>query len=193
MHDAVGIVLAAGGGRRFGAPKALAGGAQPWVVGAVRALRSGGCHEVVVVTGAASEQVARALAGQDVAIVQCHTWATGMGASLRTALEAVDERHRADAALVHLVDLPDVGADVVERLLQHAAPDALARAEYAHGPGHPVLIGRDHWAAAAAAAVGDRGARDLLTGPETVLVDCRDLATGRDVDRPDELGRLADA
>ena len=58
----------------------------------------------------------------------------------------------------------------------------LARAAYDGVPGHPVLLGRDHWAGVAAAATGDRGARDYLAAADVVLVECGDLASGRDVD-----------
>ena len=58
----------------------------------------------------------------------------------------------------------------------------LARAAYDGIPGHPVLLGREHWAAVREGAVGDRGARGHLAGPRTRLVECGDLATGVDVD-----------
>jgi CTP:molybdopterin cytidylyltransferase MocA len=68
--------------------------------------------------------------------------------------------------------------------------DVLARAAYDGTPGHPVLIGRDHWAGVIATSTGDRGARDYLKRREVVLVECSDLATGRDVDTP---ARTSDA
>jgi CTP:molybdopterin cytidylyltransferase MocA len=112
-----------------------------------------------------------------------------MSASLRTGLAALDRA--ADAALVTLVDLPDVSADVVRRVAAAATgADVLARAAYDGTPGHPVLIGRDHWAGVIAAATGDQGARDYLKPREVVLVECGDLATGRDVDTP---ARTSDA
>ena len=58
----------------------------------------------------------------------------------------------------------------------------LARAAYDGVPGHPVLIGRDHWAGVIETSVGDRGARDYLAAREVMLVECGDLATGVDVD-----------
>ena len=57
------------------------------------------------------------------------------------------------------------------------------RAAYDGVPGHPVLIGRDHWDGVVASAVGDRGARDYLAAHGVALVECGDLATGVDVDR----------
>ena len=93
-------------------------------------------------------------------------WAEGMSASLRAGLAALDRV--ADAALVTLVDLPDVSADVVRRVVAAATgPDVLARAAYDGKPGHPVLIGRDHWAGVIATATGDQGARDYLSRATT--------------------------
>ena len=66
-------------------------------------------------------------------------------------------------------------------------PAALARAAYQGVPGHPVVIGRDHWRGVLDVAAGDRGARDYLAAHDHALVECGDLATGRDVDTPDDL------
>ena len=74
---------------------------------------------------------------------------------------------------------------MVRRVVALAGPGVVARAQFAGRPGHPVLLGRDHWDAVAAVASGDRGARDWLAGrSDLVLVDCTDLATGVDVDHP---------
>ena len=89
--------------------------------------------------------------------------------------------------LVMLVDTPDIGPDVVRRLAGHATPVALARAAYHGEPGHPVLIGREHWSGVAAQAVGDRGARDYLAAHDVHLVECADIGSGLDIDTPDQL------
>ena len=94
-----------------------------------------------------------------------------------------------------LVDLPDVGPAVVRRLLtkasDHESPLAagLSRAAYQGRVGHPALIGRDHWAGVVAAARGDHGARTYFATHTPVLVECGDLATGRDVDSLPDLDR----
>jgi CTP:molybdopterin cytidylyltransferase MocA len=178
-----GLLLAAGAGRRMGRPKALVRDADgtSWLVSAVAALADGGCDAVTVVLGAAADE-ARALVPEGVAVVEATDWAEGMGASLRAGLAAVPPD--ADAVLVSLVDLPDVDATVVARVLDGAGSTAavLARAAYAGVPGHPVLLGRDHWAGAAGSASGDRGARAYLAEADVLLVECGDLATGADVD-----------
>lgn len=186
MTRIVGVLLAAGAGRRMGGPKALVDGADglPWAVSASRALSAGGCDEVVVVLGAGAAQAGRLLADEPVRTVVADDWASGLAASLRTGLTAAAATG-AEAALVHLVDLPDVGAVVVRRVADRSAPDALARASYAVGPGHPVLLGRSHWAAVMTASDGDRGAAGYLARHDVELVDCADLATGIDHDAPE--------
>lgn len=182
-----GLLLAAGAGRRMGGPKALLRdeSGTSYVERAVRVLRDGGCDAVTVVLGAAADEVRPLVAHLDVAATVAEDWAEGMGASLRAGL-ADPSLADADAVVVGLVDLPDVGPKVVGRLLERVppTPDALARAAYDGQPGHPVLLGRAHWAGVVATAEGDRGARDYLRDNPPVLVECGDLATGRDVDTP---------
>lgn len=181
VPQVVGLLLAAGAGERFGGPKALArdDDGTSWLLRSVVALTS--CAHIVVVLGAEAERAA-ALLPMSVTRIRADDWAEGMGASLRAGLGALDPATH-DAALVSLVDLPDVDSRVVGRVLGVAvAPDVLARASYDGVPGHPVLIGSDHWAGVVEAATGDRGARDFLTRREVVLVECGDLATGVDVD-----------
>ncbi len=181
--NTAGLLLAAGAGTRMGRPKALVVDEKgtPWLSRGVDVLRSGGCDVVVVVLGAASDQ-ARAFVPDGVAVVVAADWAEGMSASLRAGLEFLEDTE-ADAALVSLVDLPDVTDAVVHRVLAAGADRAaLIRTTYDGRPGHPVVLGREHWSGVRAAAIGDRGARDYLADHALVEVECGDLATGRDVD-----------
>jgi CTP:molybdopterin cytidylyltransferase MocA len=174
-----GLVLAAGAGTRMGQPKALVeDDSGAWLPRAVSALSAGGCDTVSVVLGAAPQAAALV---PEASVVVAEDWAEGMGASLRAGLAALEPGF--DAVVVTLVDLPDVGAPVIARLLA-LEPDTttLARASYDGRPGHPVLVGGDHVAGVIAAAHGDRGARDYLAAHDHVLVECGDLATGYDVD-----------
>jgi CTP:molybdopterin cytidylyltransferase MocA len=59
---------------------------------------------------------------------------------------------------------------------------ALARAVYAGRPGHPVLIGRDHWTALAQTLTGDSGAGAYLSAHDALEVECGDLWSGADID-----------
>lgn len=167
----------------MGLPKALVhdDDGRSWLASGVQTLRDGGCDRVTVVLGAAADEAVRLLDGLGVDVVIASDWSEGMSASLRAGLRALP--HDGDAAVVLLVDLPDVTADVVRRVVAAgAAPTALRRAAYDGRPGHPVLIGREHWAGVRDEVSGDEGARSYLAAHEVELVDCGDLATGHDVD-----------
>lgn len=176
-----GLVLAAGAGTRYGRPKALVEG---WLPHAVAALRDGGCSPVVVVLGARAEEASALLpADDDVVVTVAEDWQRGMASSLRHGLATLPRA--ADAVVVTLVDLPDVGSEVVARLREAVdGTDTLARAVYDGSPSHPVVLGRDHWQAVADSVQGDRGAGPYLAARPTLAVECGDLATGVDVDRP---------
>ena len=177
-----GLVLAAGAGTRFGGPKALAEIAGERLVDrSVRILRSGGCAPVVVVSGAAMFSVA---GGR---VVHNPQWASGMGSSLRAGLAALPEQ--VTAAVVVLVDTPWLAPEAVRRVAAaYAGGATLAVATYAGRRGHPVLLGRDHWAGIAAGADGELGARAYLAGRTDVAeVDCTGLGDPADVDTPAQL------
>ncbi|ONF72437.1 nucleotidyltransferase family protein [Amycolatopsis keratiniphila] len=187
MAEVAGLLLAAGAGRRFGGPKALAVlDGEPFVVRSLRVLAEAGCVPVRVVLGASAAQ-ARALLPDPGAAVVAEDWESGMGASLRAGLRVLAETD-AEAAVVHLVDLPGVGAEVVRRVAAGADGNTVARAAYDGVPGHPVVLGRRWWPEIVAGASGDKGARDWLRAREDLrLVECGDLGTGQDVDRREDL------
>ena len=94
---------------------------------------------------------------------------------------------RADYAVLHVVDTPDVGPAVVGRVLSRAiaSPSGLARATFGGRPGHPVVIARRHWPEVLSRISGDHGAGAYLrTRHDVENVDCADLAGGRDIDEP---------
>jgi nicotine blue oxidoreductase len=186
VAEVTGVVLAAGAGRRYGQPKALVTyDGRLLVERAVATLSDGGCAEVLVILGAAADEVrARADLGRTTTIVN-PDWDTGMGSSLRTALSAVASTG-ADAVVILLVDTPGVTPAAVRRVAAYAAPAALAIATYGGQPGHPVLLGREHWAGAAEVAIGDVGARRYLAAHDVQVthVPCDDIADGEDLDRP---------
>jgi CTP:molybdopterin cytidylyltransferase MocA len=182
--DVAGVLLAAGAGRRYGRPKALVvRDGRLLVERAAAALAGGGCDPVVAVLGAAAGEVRDRARLPGVRLVVNAEWETGMGSSLRAGLAALAGT-AAEAAVVLLVDTPGIGAAAVARLAALGTRDALAVATYQGERGHPVLLGAAHWAGAAAAARGDRGARGYLAGHGAVEVPCDDIADGTDLDYP---------
>lgn len=152
-----------------------------WLETAVAALRDGGCADVVLVLGAA--QVS---APPGVTAITAPDWEQGLSASVRAGLIQADRMH-ADYAVLHVIDTPDVDAAVVARVIARAlaSGSGLARAYFEDRPGHPVVIARKHWPGVLAAISGDQGAAVYLRETQDVeVVDCGDLASGRDIDEP---------
>jgi CTP:molybdopterin cytidylyltransferase MocA len=186
-----GLVLAAGGGRRYGMPKALVEYEGSLLV--ERAVRTAAavCDPVLVVLGARAVDVWRSADLTGATVLANADWESGMASSLRTGLDGLrgwpmagPGGKRIDAVLVQLVDMPGMTPAALARMAEHAAPDALAVASYDGVRGHPVLLGRQHWAGVAETATGDEGARRYLTAHDVLAVDCTGLADPTDLDVP---------
>jgi CTP:molybdopterin cytidylyltransferase MocA len=124
-------------------------------------------------------------------VVRNAAYTTGMASSVRVGLASVSQG-RAEGAMVMLVDLPEVTRAAADRLATRfrsasAPASLLARAAYRGQPGHPVLIGRDHFRAVSQGVAGDAGARGYLSTQNVELVECGDIGGGRDVDTVQEL------
>lgn len=193
----VGLLLAAGDGTRLGrGPKALLPRRGSTLVEHLgRTLHAGGCPEVVVVTGAEADRVAEAVARiLGARALRNPHWREGMGTSLRAGLaEAGPGRD----VLVTPVDRPGLSAEEVARLIAAHRRGEITAAAHRDASGmlrrgHPVLLDAAWTAAAARAAHGDVGARDLLRAQREIvqLVDCTDLEDGGDLDTPADLWRL---
>jgi nicotine blue oxidoreductase len=181
-----GLLLAAGGGRRYGGPKALVRyEGQLLVERGVEVLRAAGCAPIVVVLGAEAARVRAEAALGDATLVDNPGWATGMGSSLRVGLSALADT-AADAVVVLLVDTPGVREEAVHRVCAQAGPAALTAATYKGRRGHPVLFGREHWAGVATLAHGDVGGRPYLLAhaAQVRAVPCEDVADDADLDIP---------
>ncbi len=188
MSSVAAVVLAAGGGRRYGMPKALVElGGSLLVERAVRTAREV-CDPVLVVLGASAVEVWQRADLDGATVLANRSWESGMASSLRTGLDGLrgwpGPAGGIDAALVTLVDMPGMTARALAAVAAAAAPDALAVATYGGVRGHPVLLGREHWAGVAASATGDEGARRYLAEHAVTEVDCTGLADPTDLDVP---------
>ena len=189
-----GVLLAAGEGSRFGQPKALVEfSGQTLAERGVHLLRAGGADPILVVTGAVPLELDGTLT------VDNPQWRTGMGSSLRAALQALTEAVGSTgigAVVVALADQPLVGAESVARLIAaYRRGASVAVAAYDGQPRNPVLLAREYWPEVIATATGDQGARTFLrTRPELVtLVECGDTGRPDDIDTPADLARITAA
>ena len=192
-----GLVLAAGPGSRMGGPKALLHDATgvPWVRARAQTLLDAGCVPVLATVGAEAIRV-RASLQPGVNAVHVRDWTSGMGASVRAALASLSTTGpELEAVLVAVVDTPGLTVEVTNAVIETAVAaargrslhGALVQAVYAGTPGHPVLIGRNHWLGVHLDAEGDVGARGYLQHEKVRRVEVGDLGDGRDVDTPEDL------
>jgi CTP:molybdopterin cytidylyltransferase MocA len=193
MSTIAGLVLAAGEGRRLGRPKALVRFEGTLLVErSVAMLRAAGCSPIVVVLGAAADEVAATAELGDAVTVVNDAWPTGMGSSLCTGLAALSDL-QSPAAVVLLVDQPQVTPELIQRLAGHWSHGVPAvSASYDGRRRNPVLLDAAVWADVAAGATGDIGARLWLDAhaDEVIVVACDDLGSDLDIDTPDDLDRL---
>ena len=184
-----GLVLAAGGGTRFGAsPKQLADfHGRPLLEWAVRAQ----CDvaelvRVVVVLGSAAQAIRDGVEFGRAETVVCPEWESGQAWSLRCGVAALGADPGVSKVVVTLGDAPLVSSEVIRMFV---AQPPRARAVYGGRPGHPVVLGPAE-IAALTSLDGDEGARGLLRGgPE---VEVGHLCSGRDVDTPEDLEEVRD-
>lgn len=186
-----GLVLAAGSGRRIGAPKALLrrDGAT-LVEHTARMVADAGCEPVIVVLGAGADQVRASadLAGVRVFVNQA--WSTGVGSSLRAGLTAVAKTD-AEAVLLVPVDMPGLTVDALRRVAALPYPGALVCSTFDGRRSHPVLLGRTHWSGVSTLARADVDVRPYLLARagEVTEVGCDDVAAPDDVDTAEDAAR----
>jgi CTP:molybdopterin cytidylyltransferase MocA len=188
-----GLVLAAGEGRRLGQPKALVSLDNELLVDrAIRVARDGGCDPVVVVLGAEAHRVVHSAALDGAIVVVNDGWAEGIGSSLRCGLSALDDQH-APAAVVLLVDQPEIGAETVRRVIDtwRTSGAVAVVPTYDNQPRNPVLLASSTWAGVGVSARGDIGARAWLRehASDVATVACDDLGSDADIDVPADLER----
>jgi molybdenum cofactor cytidylyltransferase len=181
-----GVVLAAGAGRRFGAPKQLADlGGRPMLEWVLAALAAAPLDRVFVVLGAEAETIVTGVHFRGAEAVICEDWEAGLSASLRTGVACADAIG-AESAVVVLGDQPLISPDSIAKTIAARGGVAAVRANYGGKPGHPVLLERELFAKVGGLR-GDAGARALLTGVPVREVDCDGLGSPVDVDTPPEL------
>lgn len=181
------MIIAAGGGRRIGAPEALLRqGDRPLVDRMVDTLAEAGCVPTVVVLGAAADEVRRTADLDGATVVVNRAWGTGVGSSIRAGLAALTD-DSVEAVVVVPVDMPGLTVEAVRRVVALPYPDVLVCATYNGLRGYPMLFGRRHWPGIATLARADVGARPYLLARKDLIVDiaCDSVADGSRVDSPE--------
>ena len=190
MGDIVGILLAAGQGRRFGADKLLhpLPDGTPLALAAALSLKAA-CPRAIAVLRPEQVALAAMLKEAGLVIVTCPEASAGMGHSLAAGVAATAD---ADGWLVALADMPFVQRATHAHIAAALADGAPLAAPVFNGQrGHPVGFAAC-WRDALLALSGDAGARAILTCHADRLrrIECDDPGVLRDVDTPADLAPL---
>lgn len=189
MTDIVGVLLAAGSARRFGAHKLmhpLADGT-PVAVAAARALVEV-LPKVVAVLRPGDQALATALAAAGVTVVDNPRAEQGMGSSLAAGVKASPD---AAGWLIALGDMPWIQSATIQALAERLRAGAsLVAPRCAGRRGHPVGF-EARWGGALGTLTGDQGARELLRShaDELQWLDTEDSGVLADIDHPADLRR----
>lgn len=199
MTTVCGIVLGGGAAARLGRPKqVLALGGTTLLGWVVDRAESSSLDRVVVVLGAAADEVRTGLRPGRAEVVVNPDWRSGSSSSLRTGLAACHGGDRTcDAAVVILGDVPGVTSSVVDHLRAAWERDQrwAAVTSYRGRPGHPMVLA----ASAFGALEQERGEKELwarVIGDGDVLRVPVDAAAPIDVNTEEdyaEVFRLAEA
>ena len=183
----IGLLLAAGGGRRFGGPKApYVHQGERLVDRGVRLLREAGCQEVVVVLGAWVGEVA------DATVVINSEWESGQASSLLKGLDSLPVG--AERVCVLLVDQIGMTSRVISRVISRVvdSPEEMVAAGFEDLFSPPLAFTRDHFIplmtdlrhALSDGKRGDSGARHYFQEVGGLILQVDDLALLEDLDEP---------
>jgi molybdenum cofactor cytidylyltransferase len=140
----------------------------------------------VVVTGYRAEDISRSLDDLDAKVVVNPDHASGMASSLKTGLDALDDK--AGGALILLGDMPALTTEHLDALIDafaESAGTAIIRASDGERRGNPVILPRAAFSEVGKLS-GDVGARVLVESGAWPVIDVPIGPSARlDVDTPE--------
>jgi molybdenum cofactor cytidylyltransferase len=176
-----GLILAAGESRRMGSPKALLEYRGETFIDRLIGLLTPRCSGVVVVLGAAAEEI-RARISRPALIAVNHDYGLGQTSSMQCGLRAAGD---APGVLFTLVDHPAVAPETIDALMDGDATALVRVPRYEGRRGHPIWFSGALVPEFLALPPGG-AARDVVRAhaAETRFVDVDDPGILADIDDP---------
>lgn len=187
MTNIVGILLAAGSAKRFGAPKLLhplPDGEAVGVTAASTLLQA--IPDVIAVVQPGDQALIDAYSQIGIKVVKNTRADEGMGTSLAAGVNATAS---ADGWLIALADMPWIQPATITALLDRLKNGAsIVAPAYQGQRGHPVGFSA-RWQQPLQALSGDKGARGLIANypDELEVLNTRDAGVLKDIDHPQDL------
>ncbi len=181
----VGVLLAAGFSRRYGANKLI----QRLPDGTFVAVTAGrnllaALPDSIAVVRPDVPELAAALGAAGLRVVICESAHLGMGASLAEGIRATTH---ADGWVVALADMPFILPASIRMVAAGIeAGHPIVATQYGGERGHPVGFSSGYRAELSQLS-GDEGARRILKRDPIALISCTDPGVIRDIDTPDDL------
>ncbi|HEX4281119.1 MAG TPA: nucleotidyltransferase family protein [Solirubrobacteraceae bacterium] len=164
-----GLVLAAGGSKRLGAPKQLLPYAGATLLDRVLdTARACPFDQLLCVLGGSANEILSRVDLTGATVVVNDQFGEGCSSSIAAALQAVDPR--AGVLVLMLGDQPGVTAAAVQALIVNRGDAQLAACAYDDGRGHPLAFARSTFGDLAALH-GDKGVWKLLDRHAEEVVD----------------------
>jgi molybdenum cofactor cytidylyltransferase len=164
-----GLVLAAGGSKRLGAPKQLLPyNGRTMLDHVLDTARKSGFDQLVCVIGGSAGDIRARVDLSDATVVVNDHFGEGCSSSIAAALATVDPR--TDVLILMLGDQPGVTPETVKTLLAGRANSPLAACAYEDGRGHPLAFARTTFEDLKALH-GDKGVWKLLDRAGDAVVD----------------------
>jgi molybdenum cofactor cytidylyltransferase len=192
----VAVVLSAGESSRMGRPKALLPieGVR-FIERIIATLQSTRVGKIVVVLGHNAEEMRQKIADLPVELVINPDYKQGQLSSLLAAIRSIESSRDAqsvDGILLHLVDHPFIGAELVNLMIErfYKTGKLIVLPRYRERRGHPVLFSKMLFAELLATPV-DQGAKAVVHAhrQETLEVVTEDEGVTIDIDTPEEYRR----
>jgi molybdenum cofactor cytidylyltransferase len=172
VHDGrfvTGLVLAAGGSKRLGAPKQLLPYGDTTLLGHVLdTARACDFDQLICVIGGAGHEIRGRVDLTGAEVVENRHFADWCSSSIAAALSAVNRE--ADVLVLMLGDQPGVRSETVNTLVHGRGDSPLAACAYEDGRGHPLAFSRETFAALEALH-GDKAVWKLLDRRADEVVD----------------------